>query len=87
MLKRRNSQSEPQPSRDPPRASVSIPNIRGRKTYFHAAFVNSTMNYLIKGGLISSFQLQKLLTDHHLAAAAAAAASAAAAKWFTGDPG
>lgn len=81
-LKRRISQSRPSPSRDPPRASASIPNIRGRKTHFHAAFVNSTMNYLIKGGLMSSFKLQKLLTDHHPAAAAAAAA-----KWFTGEPG
>lgn len=28
------------------------------------------MNYLIKGGLISSFKLQKLLTDNHPVAAA-----------------
>lgn len=71
MLNSRSPQSKPQPLLDPPRASISIPNIQGRNTNFYTVFIDSSMNYLITGGLISSYKLQKPLTDHHPAAAAA----------------
>lgn len=53
-----------------PERAFLFQTFKAKKPHSHTAFVNSSMNYLIKGGLISSFKLQKPLTDHHPAAAA-----------------